>query len=76
MHAMLGDDMLVVSRDFDSEIEASEAITRVLDVRPSLTRSRACFNRESAEGVVVSNLANAVAVRVSGTDWAATGQYP
>ena len=74
---MRGDDMWVVSRDFDSEFEASEASARLLDVRRSLTRSRACFNRESAEGVVVSNLANAaVAVRVSGTDCAATGQYP
>ena len=75
VHAVGGDDMLVVSRDFASELEATEAITRALDVRRSLTLSRACFNRESAESVVVINLANVVAVRVSGTDSAATGQY-
>lgn len=75
VHAVGGDDMLVVSRDFGSELEATEAITRALDVRRSLTLSRAFFNRESAESVVVINLANVVAVRVSATDSAATGQY-
>lgn len=75
VHAVGGDDMLVVSRDFGSELEATQAIAQALDVRRSLTLSRARFNRESAESVVVVNLANVVAVRVSGTDSAATGQY-
>ena len=75
IHAVGGDDLLVVSRDFGSELEATEAITRALDVRRSLTLTRASFNRESGESVVVVNLTNVVAVRVSRTDSAATGQY-
>ena len=75
VHAVGGDDLLVVSRDFGSEQEATEAITRALDVRRSLILSRASFNRESAQSVVVLNLANVVAVRVARTDSAATGQY-
>lgn len=75
VHAVGGDDLLVVSRDFGSEQEATEAITRALDARRSLTLRRASFNRESAQSVVVLNLANVVAVRVAPTDSAATGQY-
>ena len=75
VHAVGGDDLLVVSRDFGSQQEATEAITRALDARHSLTLRRARFNRESAQSVVVLNMANVVAVRVAPTDSAATGQY-
>lgn len=75
IHALNGDDLLVVSRDFDSELEATQAITRALDDRRSLTFTHASFSRESQESVVVVNPANVVAIRISRTDSAATGQY-
>lgn len=75
IHALNGDDLLVVSRDFGSELEATQAITRALDDRRSLTFTHASFSRESQESVVVVNPANVVAIRISRTDSAATGQY-
>ena len=75
IHALSGEDMLVVSRDFGSELDAARAIARALDDRRSLTFTHASFSRESQESVVVVNPANVVAIRVSRTDSAATGQY-
>ena len=75
IHALSGEDMLVVSRDFGSELEATEAITRALDDHRCLTFTHASFSRESQESVVVVNPSNVVAIRVSRTDSAATGQY-
>lgn len=75
IHALSGEDMLVVSRDFGSELEAAQAIARALDERQSLTFAHASFSRETQESVVVVNPSNVVAIRISRTDSAATGQY-
>ncbi|MGZ4598682.1 MAG: hypothetical protein ACXVYY_14015 [Oryzihumus sp.] len=75
IHALSGEDMLVVSRDFGSELEAAQAIACALDDRRSLTFAHASFSRETQESVVVVNPSNVVAVRISRTDSAATGQY-
>jgi len=75
IHALSGEDMLVVSRDFASELEAAQAIARALDERCNLTFTHASFSRESQESVVVVNPSNVVAIRISRTDSAATGQY-
>jgi hypothetical protein len=75
IHALSGEDMLVVCRDFCSEVDAAQAIAQALDDRRSLTFAHASFSRESQESVVVVNPSNVVAIRISRTDSAATGQY-
>ena len=74
-HPVGGEDVSLISKDFDGEGEALEAIARALDERRSLVLTRARYNREAGESSVVINLANVVAVRVSTTDSQSTGQY-
>ena len=74
-HPVGGEDVTVVSEDFGGEREALEAIARALDERRSLVLAHARYNREADQNGVIINLANVVAVRVSKTDSAATGQY-
>ena len=74
-HPVGGEDVSVLTRDFDNEHAALEAITRALDERRSLVLARARYNRESGENGVVVNLANVVSIRVSTVDSDTTGQY-
>ena len=74
-HPVGGEDVSVVSEDFAGEGEALEAIARALDERRSLVLTHARYGRETGHSGVIINLANVVAVRVSQTDSAATGQY-
>lgn len=74
-HPVGGEDVSVVSEDFGGEVEALEAIAQALDERRSLVLTHARYDRESNQNGVIINLANVVAVRVSATDSAATGQY-
>ena len=74
-HPVGGEDVSVVSEDFAGESEALEAIARALDERRSLVLAHARYDREADQSGVIINLANVVAVRVSETDSAATGQY-
>ncbi|GAA3519386.1 hypothetical protein FHR32_005017 [Streptosporangium album] len=74
-HPVGGEDISVMSGDFDGEHEALEAIARALDERRSLVLARARYNRETNMNGLVINLANVVSVRVSKTDSAETGQY-
>ena len=74
-HPVSGEDVSVVSEDFGGEVEALEAIAQALDERRSLVLTHARYDRESNQNGVIINLANVVAVRVSATDNAATGQY-
>jgi hypothetical protein len=74
-HPVGGEDVSVVSEDFGGEAEALEAIAQALDERRSLVLTHARYDRESDQNGVIINLANVVAVRVSATDSAATGQY-
>lgn len=74
-HPVGGEDVTVVSEDFGGEREALEAIAQALDERRSLVLTQARYDRETGHSGVIINLANVVAVRVSKTDSAATGQY-
>ena len=74
-HPVCGEDVSVVSEDFGGEAEALEAIAQALDERRSLVLTHARYDREADQNGVIINLANVVAVRVSTTDSAATGQY-
>ena len=74
-HPVGGEDVTVVSEDFGGEREALEAIAQALDERRSLVLTQARSGRETSHSGVIINLANMVAVRVSKTDSAATGQY-
>ena len=74
-HPVGGEDVSVVSEDFARESDALEAIARALDERRSLVLAHARYDREADQSGVIINLANVVAVRVSETDSAATGQY-
>jgi hypothetical protein len=74
-HPVGGEDVTVVSEDFGGEREALEAIAQALDERRSLVLTQARYGREAGHSGVIINLANVVAVRVSKTDRAATGQY-
>jgi hypothetical protein len=75
LHAVGGEDVSVISRDFAGEAEALEVIARALDERRSLILRQARYDQEVGENAVVVNLANVVSVRVSRTDSARTGQY-
>ncbi len=74
-HPVGGEDVSVISRDFDGEREALEAIAGALDERRGLVLTHARYDREAGENGVVINLANVVSVRVTTTDSAAAGQY-
>lgn len=74
-HPVGGEDVSVVTEDYGGEREALEAIAQALDERRSLVLSHARYGRETGHSDVIINLANVVAVRVSKTDSAATGQY-
>ncbi|MFG1708024.1 hypothetical protein ACFLIM_32930 [Nonomuraea sp. M3C6] len=74
-HPVGGEDVSVMSGDFDGEPEALVAIARAVDERRSLVLTRARYDREADVNGVVINLANVVSVRVSKTDSAEAGQY-
>ncbi|WP_405150501.1 hypothetical protein OG589_17880 [Sphaerisporangium sp. NBC_01403] len=74
-HPVGGEDVSVISRDFEGEPEAVEAIAHALDERHSLVLTRARYARETEVNGVVINLANVVSVRVSKTDSPEAGQY-
>ena len=75
IHPVAGEDISLISKDFDGQAEALELIARAVDERRSLILARARFNREAGENGVVVNLANVVSVWVSTTDSETTGQY-
>lgn len=74
-HPVGGEDLSLLCKDFASEPDAVQAVTRALDERRSLVLTRARYNRESSEHAVVINLSNVVSVRVSTKDSDTTGQY-
>ncbi|MEV4569707.1 hypothetical protein AB0K12_38600 [Nonomuraea sp. NPDC049419] len=74
-HLMGGEDVSVISGDFDGEPEAVTAIARAIDERRSLVLMRARYDREADVNGIVINLANVVSARVSKTDSAEAGQY-
>ena len=74
-HPVGGEDVSVVTENYGGEREALEAIAQALDDRRSLVLTQARYGRETGHSGVIINLANVVAVRVSETDSAATGQY-
>ncbi|GAA4528316.1 hypothetical protein [Nonomuraea ferruginea] len=74
-HLMGGEDVSVMSGDFDGEPEAVAAIARAVDERRSLVLMRARYGHEDDVHGVVVNLANVVSARVSKTDAVEAGQY-
>lgn len=74
-HLMSGEDVSVISGDFDGEPEAVTAIARAVDERRSLVLMRARYDREADVNGIIINLANVVSARVSRTDSAEAGQY-
>lgn len=74
-HPVGGEDVSVLSKDFDGEKEALERIAQSMDERRSLVLRRARYDREEGENGMVVNLANMVSVRVSMKDSSTTGQY-
>jgi hypothetical protein len=76
-HPVGGEDVSLLSADFAGPEEALEAIARALDERRGLILTHARYNRETSENIVIINLANVVAVRVSTTDseTLGSGQY-
>ena len=77
LHSVSGEDISVITRDFDGTTEALDAIGNGLNERRSLTLIRARSNREAREHGLVINLANIVFAWVYTTDNASveTGQY-
>jgi len=74
-HPVGGEDMSLLTTDFDTPHDALDAIARALDERRSLVLTRARYNREANENAVVINLANVVSVRVARNDSQTAGQY-
>jgi hypothetical protein len=74
-HLVGGEDISVMSGDFDGEPEAVAAIARAVDERRSLVLMRARYDREADVHSMVVNLANVASVRVSKTESAEAGQY-
>jgi hypothetical protein len=74
-HPVGGEDVSLLTTDFDTPQHALDAIARALDERRSLVLARARYNREAGENPVVINLANVVSVRVARNDSQTTGQY-
>ena len=77
LHSVSGEDVSVMTRDFNGAAEALDAIGHALNERRSLTLTRARSNREAREYGVVINLANIVSVWVytTGNAGVETGQY-
>ena len=75
LHPVGGEDLSLVTTDFDTPQDALDAIARALDERRSLVLRRARYNREAYENAVVINLTNVVSVRVARHDSQTTGQY-
>jgi hypothetical protein len=74
-HPVGGEDVTLISRDFDGEAHALEVIARAVDERRSLVLTQARYDRVASQNGVVLNLANVVSVRVSRVDSDTTGQY-
>ncbi|MEZ0074189.1 hypothetical protein [Planotetraspora sp. GP83] len=74
-HLVSGEDVSLVSGDFDGEPEALEAIARAMDERRGLVLTRARYGGEGDVNGVVFNLTNVVSVRVLKTAGAEAGQY-
>ena len=74
-HPVAGEDVTLLTTDFDAPEGALQAIARALDERRSLILTHARYNRETGQNAVVINLANVVFVRVSRNDSETTGQY-
>jgi len=74
-HPAGGENVTVQSEYFVEELESLEDIPQSQDKRRSLVLTHARYGRETGHSGVIINLANVVAVRVSKTDSAATGQY-
>ena len=74
-HPVGGEDLSLLTTDFDTPQDALHAIARALDERRSLVLTRARYNREVNENAVVINLANVVSVRVARNDSQTAGQY-
>jgi hypothetical protein len=74
-HPVGGEDLSLLTTDFDTPQDALDAIARALDERRSLVLTRARYNREASENAVVINLANVVSVRVARNDSQTAGQY-
>lgn len=74
-HPVGGQDISVLTADFEGPEAAQAAISRALDERRSLVLTHARYNREAHENLVVINLANVVSVWVATLDSATTGQY-
>ncbi|MFD1929975.1 MULTISPECIES: hypothetical protein [Nonomuraea] len=75
LHSLSGEDISMVTGDFDGERQAVEAIASALDERRSLVLTQAGYDHETETNGVVVNLANVVLVRVSTSDSAGAGQY-
>jgi hypothetical protein len=75
VHPVSGEDISLLTTEFDSPGEVLDAIARALDERRSLVLARARYDRETTETAVVVNLANVVSVRVARNDSQTTGQY-
>jgi hypothetical protein len=75
LHPVGGEDVTVLTGDFNGERDALDAVIRALDERRSLVLTRARYNREQQVTSVVVNLANIVSVRLSKNDSTETGQY-
>jgi hypothetical protein len=74
-HLVSGEDVSLVSGDFDGQPEALEAIASALDERRSLVLTQARYGRQGEVNGVVINLANVVSVRVLMSANAEAGQY-
>jgi hypothetical protein len=74
-HPVGGEDLSLLTTDFDTPEDALDAIARAVDERRSLVLTRARYNREVSENAVVINLANVVSVRVARNDSQTAGQY-
>jgi hypothetical protein len=75
VHPVSGEDISLLTTEFDSPGGVVDAIARALDERRSLVLARARYDRETTETAVVVNLANVVSVRVARNDSQTTGQY-
>jgi hypothetical protein len=74
-HPVGGEDISLLTTDFDTPQHALDAIARALDERRSLVLTSARYNREATQNAVVVNLANVVSIRVARSDSQTTGQY-
>jgi len=74
-HPVGGEDVTLLTTDFDGSEGALQAIAQAVDERRCLTLTHARYNREAGETAVVVNLANMVIVQVSRNDSGTTGQY-